>query len=87
MALPIIPIAVVVGAVAIARNVRVSPVDQRVQDRLDDVSEGLSAHRDPDGKQINAAYRWKRTIRWGQKGPAIEVDASALGRIKFARVS
>lgn len=87
MPLPIIPIAVVAGAVAIARNVEISPVDQRVEDRLDDLGEGLRAHRDPQGNQVNAAYRWKRTIRWGKSGPAIQVDASALGRIKFARVS
>ena len=86
MALPIIPIALAVGVVALARNVSVSAVDQRIEDRLDDVSEGLSAHRDRDGKQLNAAYRWKRVVRFGKSGPGVEIDASALGRLRFSRV-
>ena len=86
MALPIIPIALAAGVVAFARNVSVSAVDQRIEDRLDDVSEGLSAHRDRDGTQLNAAYRWKRVVRFGKSGPGVEIDASALGRLRFARV-
>jgi hypothetical protein len=86
MALPVIPIALAAGAFALARNVSISPVDQRVEDRLDDVREGLSAHRDPDGNQVNAAYRWKRVVRFGKSGRGVEIDASALGRLRFARV-
>jgi hypothetical protein len=87
MALPIIPIAVVAGAVALARNIHVSPVDIRDEDRLDAVSEGFSAHRDPSGQQMNGAYRWKRVIRFGKTGQGVEIDASALGRIKFKKVN
>jgi hypothetical protein len=87
MALPIVPIALVAGVVTLARNVTISSVDQRVEDRLDDVAEGLSAHRDPQGKQLNGSYRWKRVVRFGKTGPGLEIDASALGRLKFARVS
>jgi len=86
MALPIIPIALAAGVVALARNVSVSAVDQRIEDRLDDVSEGLFAHRDRDGTQLNAAYRWKRVVRFGKSGPGVEIDASALGRLRFSRV-
>lgn len=86
MALPIIPIALAAGVVALARNVSVSAVDQRIEDRLDEVSEGLSAHRDRDGTQLNAAYRWKRVVRFGKSGPGVEIDASALGRLRFSRV-
>lgn len=86
MALPIIPIAMVASAVALARNVHISPVDQRVEDRLDDISEGFAAHRNPNGEQINASYRWKRVVRFGKSGPAMEIDASALGRLKFKKV-
>lgn len=87
MALPIIPLAVVAGAVALARNISISAVDQRVEDRLDDVCEGFSAHRDPSGQQINSSYRWKRIVRFGKTGQGIEIDASALGRIKFKKVN
>ncbi len=86
MPLPLVPIAVIAGAYALARNVHVSAVDQRVEDRLDDVGEGLYGHRDPNGQQINTSYRWKRTIRLGANGPGIEVDAAALGRLKFRKV-
>ena len=87
MALPVIPIALAAGAFALARNVSISPVDQRVEDRLDDVSEGLSEHRDQEGRQVNAAYRWRRVVRFGKAGPGIEIDLSALGRLKFGRAT
>lgn len=86
MALPIIPLALVAGAVALARNVQVSPIVQSVEDSLDLVPEGMAACREPSGQQINGSYRWKRTVRFGKSGPALEIDASALGRIKFKKV-
>lgn len=86
MALPILPIALAAGAVALARNVSISAVDQRVEDRLDEVGEGFAAHRDVSGNQINAAYRWKRVVRIGKTGPGFEIDASALGRLKFRKI-
>lgn len=86
MALPIIPLALVAGAVALARNVQISPVVQTVEDSLDLVPEGMAARRDPQGRQINGSYRWKRTIRLGNSGKGVEIDASALGRIKFRKV-
>ncbi len=87
MALPIIPLALVAGAVALARNVQILPVVQSVEDSLDFVPEGMSARRDPTGQQINAAYRWKRIIRFGKSGKGVEIDVSALGRIKLKKVS
>lgn len=87
MALPVVPIALAAGAFALARNVKISVVDQRVEDRLDDLAEGVSVHRDTTGQQINGAYRYKRTIRWGDNGPGLEVDASFLGRLKLRRLS
>jgi len=86
MALPIIPLAIVAGAVALARNIHVSPVVQSVEDSLDMVSEGVSGHRDPAGQQINGSYRWKRTVRFGSRGQAMEIDMSALGRLRFRKV-
>ncbi len=86
MALPIIPLALVAGAVALARNVQISPIVQSVEDSLDLVPEGMAARRDKAGQQINGSYRWKRIVRFGTSGTALEIDASALGRIKFRKV-
>lgn len=87
MPLPLVPIAVVAGAYALARNIHVAPVSQVREDVLDELDEGLSAHKDPQGNQINSAYRWKRTVSLGVNGPAIEIDASFLGRIRINRIS
>lgn len=88
MAVPIIPVAAaVIGAVALARNIQVSPVDQRVEDCLDDMAEGVSIYRDPSSRQINGSTRWKRIIRFGKAGLGFEIDASAFGRIKMRKVS
>ena len=86
MALPIIPLALVAGAIALARNVQISPIVQSVEDSLDLVSEGMAARRDPTGQQINGSYRWKRTVRFGKTSAGMEIDASALGRIKFRKI-
>ncbi len=86
MALPIIPLALVAGAVALARNVQVMPVVQSVEDSLDMVPEGISAGKNKSGQQINGSYRWKRIVRLGKTGAGLEIDASALGRIKLRKV-
>lgn len=86
MALPIIPIAVAAGAVALASQVRVQPVIQEVEDALDTVDEGTSLRRDPEGNQLNGAHRFKRVIRFGNAGPGLEVDATVLARIKFRKI-
>ncbi len=94
MALPLAPIAVVAakyGAVALAgytlaRQVQVGHTDQRAEDALDEVHEGVSAHRPRDRDQVNGALRFRRVIRLGTNGPGIEIDASALGRIRMRRL-
>ena len=86
MALPIIPLALVAGAIALARNIQISPIVQSVEDCLDLVPEGMAARRDRTGQQINGSCRWKRTVRFGNIGTGLEIDASALGRIKFRKV-
>jgi hypothetical protein len=63
--------------------------DQRAEDALDDLDEGLRLHRpadrstDTDG-QTNAAARFRRVIRWGNGG--VEVDAALLGRLRIRKV-
>lgn len=94
MALPLAPIAGVAlryGAVALAayvmtRQVGRSRTDQRAEDAMDELPEGLHAHRPHDRDQVNGAARFRRVIRVGQHGPGVEIDASMLGRIRFRRV-
>lgn len=86
MALPIIPIALAAGAVAAARAIKVSPAIQSVEDTLDTVEEGFSARRSGANDQLNGAYRWRRIVRIGANGPGIEIDAAALGRLKFRKI-
>ena len=92
MALPLAPVAVIAaryGAVAlatyaVARRIERAHYDQRGEDALDDVNEGLAARSDKG--QASAAARFKRSIRLGKSGPGVEVDATALTRIKIRRL-
>lgn len=94
MALPLAPIAAMAmkyGAVAlagyaVARQMQPGRVDQRSEDALDELPEGLSAHRPRDRDQINGAARFRRVIRLGATGPGIEIDATALGRFRMRQV-
>lgn len=92
MPLPVAPIAgfaIRYGAVAIATYAATRAIpklrrDQHIEDQLDKVEEGIELRRDPE--QINATGRFCRTIRLGHNGPGLQVDATALTRIKFKRV-
>ncbi len=96
MALPIVPLAgaaLKYGAVALAGIVvlrqaaQAGRTDQRAEDALDDLHDGLTAHRPRDrGPQLNATARLRRVIRLGRTGPGIEIDAAALGRLRLRRV-
>jgi hypothetical protein len=59
--------------------------DQRAEDALDAMPEGLAAHapRDREG-QRNAALRLRRVLRW--PGGGVEVDLAALGRLRLRRL-
>lgn len=97
MALPIAPIATVAlrygvryGAVAlatyaVARAARERGArDQRAEDAMDDLAEGLHFRREDE--QVNGGGRFVRTIRLGDNGPGVEIDATALTRIRFRRL-
>ncbi|MCV2874149.1 hypothetical protein OEZ71_17770 [Defluviimonas sp. WL0050] len=92
MPLPLAPIAgfaIRYGAVALAayglrRALRKGRTDQRAEDALDDMDEGVAVHRPADRGQTNAAARFRRVIRWGDT--AIEIDAAALGRFRVRKV-
>ncbi len=76
---------VALAGYAIARTVEKGRRDQRAEDALDEVPEGLTARRDPP-EQVNATHRFCRVIRLGSTGPAIEIDATTLTRIRFRKV-
>jgi hypothetical protein len=93
MALPLAPIAglalrygaVALTAYAIARMAeRGHHRDQRVEDAMDDLPEGVRLRR--DSEQVSGAGRFIRTIRVGPAGPGVEIDATAITRIRFRRV-
>ena len=94
MPLPLAPVAAValrygvvaVAAYALSRKVARSATLQANEDALDSVAEGLAAHHAKDRAQVNAQARWRRVIRFGANGPGIEIDATALGRLKFRKV-
>ena len=92
----LLPLALRVGAAAgtawaVTRVVRArlnsGRTDQRAEDALDDLPEGLALHAPKDraeDAQKNAAFRLRRVIRW--RGEAVELDASLLGRIRLRRL-
>jgi len=86
---PITGIALRYGTVALAtyavtRKVSLGRRDQRAEDALDDLEEGLSARREPG--QASSTARFKRKIRLGENGPGVEIDITALGRIKLRKL-
>ena len=92
MAIPLAPIAGVAlryGAVALAAYAATRTLpqlrrDQPTADALDQVEEGIETRRDPE--QMNATARFRRVVRLGKTGPAVEIDATALTRIRLRRL-
>ena len=95
---PLVPIALRLGAVAaagfalrrvMAANTVAGRTDQRAEDALDALDEGLAVHSPSDRStagenQTNTAARLRRTIRWGKRG--IEIDAALFARFRVRRV-
>lgn len=92
MALPLAPVAIVAlryGAVAVAayaftRQIERGRRDQRAEDTLDAVDDGLSLRRQND--QVNATGRYRRIFYLGQGGPGYQVDVASILRIRITRV-
>lgn len=93
MALPLAPIALTtlrIGGLALAAyalgriSVQRAPYDQRAEEALDDVSEGI-ATRFSD-KRNDTTLRWQRTIRLGDDGPGFSIDACGIFRVRIRRV-
>ena len=92
MALPLAPIAglalrcgaVALATYAVARASAPAPRDQRAEDAMDDIAEGVAFRRETD--QVNGTGRLTRVVRIGPNGPGVEIDATALTRIRIRRV-
>lgn len=90
---PLLPIALRLGAVAtttwtVTRMVRARShpgrTDQRAEDALDDLGEGLSLHHPADradDRQTNASARVRRVIRF--RGKVWELDAGLMARLRL----
>lgn len=73
-----------------AARSRVSqPKDPAQEHVLDNVAEGVlaSPHRAEAESGLNGEGRFRRTLRLGRNGPALEIDAAAVGRLRLRRVS
>jgi hypothetical protein len=90
---PLLPIAIRLGLVAtttfaLTRLVQSvtypGRTDQRAEDALDELGEGLSLHRPIDraeDRQTNATARLRRVIRF--RGKTWELDAGAMARFRL----
>ena len=90
---PLIPLAVRLGLVAsttwaVTRWVRSAShpgrTDQRAEDALDELGEGLSVHKPADraeDRQANATARVRRVIRF--RGRTWDVDAGLMARLRL----
>jgi hypothetical protein len=94
---PLLPLAVRLGVVSAAtlaarRWIRLQSfpgrTDQRAEDALDDLGEGLSLHHPPDRNgvgesQTNGTARMVRVIRL--RGRTYRIDAAVLARFRVRR--
>jgi len=78
--------AVALYAVARARGDRPRPAHE--EQAFDDVAHGVSvdASRDTDRSRADLRAGWRGALRLGPGGPGVEVDASALARLRLRRV-
>lgn len=79
-----------IAAIAIyaARKRHVMARNLKREDTLDAVEEGLelAGGRTDDTAQYDASGRVRRTIRLGNAGPGVELDLTALARLRLRRV-
>lgn len=90
---PLLPVVLRLGAVAtvgyaatrwVRARTHAGRTDQRAEDALDDLGEGLAVHRPADradGSQTNASVRAVRVIRVG--GKTWELDAGLMARLRL----
>lgn len=65
-------------------------VDQRTEDALDTLDDGVTIHKSrvlgdtDDNRQTNASARFRRQVRIA--GQTVEIDASAIARLRLRRL-
>ncbi len=92
MALPLAPIAgfalrygaVALTAYAVAARTERGRRDQRAEDALDELQEGVSWRA--EDQQLNTTLRFRRVIRLGESGPGLEIDSAGISRIRIRKV-
>ncbi len=92
MAAPLLPVAglilrygtVALAGYAMARQLSPGRRDQRAEDALDELEEGITWRSEPG--QTNSTARFCRTIRIGRSGPGFKIDAALTGRIRIRKV-
>lgn len=95
MPLPLVPLALGLGGAALAgwaavRRSAPARIDQRAEDALDELPEGLATRRPTDdrgrhGGQSNASARLVRRITL-PGGRRLELDAGLIARIRLKRL-
>ncbi|MFN3722725.1 MAG: hypothetical protein ACK4VZ_06760 [Paracoccaceae bacterium] len=91
---PLLPLALRLGAIAavayaaqhlIRRHGHAGRTDQRAEEALDDLDDGLASHKARDAAgQRNASFRLRRTFRFGTK--TFELDAGAIARLRLREI-
>ena len=71
-----------------ARGRAAQPKDPAQEHLFDRLPEGVTAspHKAEAERGLNGEGRFRRTVRLGPNGPALEIDAAALGRLRVRRV-
>ena len=91
MPLPLVPLALGLGGAALAgwaaaRRAAPARIDQRAEDALDEMPEGLATRRATDDRgQSNATWRLKRTLTL-PGGRRYEIDTALLARFRMTKV-
>jgi hypothetical protein len=70
---------------AAMRTVGQLPKSQPTEDALDQVNEGLDLRRNHE--ELNAAGRLRRIISLSKTGRGVEIDATALIRVRLRKVT
>lgn len=78
-------LAVTAAVYAVARAWHQPRRDQRLEDAMDELPEGLGLTRDPD-RSLRAAGRLRRVVRVGTDGPGLDIDVTGLARLRLRRV-
>jgi len=76
---------VALAGYVLARATSHGRLDQKLEDILDTTPEGATL-RTADG-QANASFRWRRIFRLNATGRGVEIDATALTRLKVKRLA